>query len=187
MGKWSPCDEQYYSTSPFWKTRWEMTPMYTIASRTPYPSTHSGSSSGALPLAIPPKQKMHARDKKITIPHLPEFLAKTRSAPTLLSPSPTSYTIPTLMGCGKKISIQNRHLDSGSFRKSVAQPGPAEYSINLALGQHRPRYSLGGRTGLSAPTRQHPGPASYNIKNLFDRYNISPPDYVPVFMRPKNG
>ena len=187
LGKWSPGDEQYYSTSPFWKTRWEMSPMHTIACRNTNAVSCLVNATRPLEYDFSSIQKMHARDKKITVPHLPKFLARTAPLPASLLPSPTSYTLPNLLGSGKKVSIQNRHLDSIIFRKSVAQPGPAEYSVRLDLGRHRPRYSLGGRFSLPASPCKHPGPASYDIKNLFDRYNISPPDYVPIFMRTKHG
>ena len=182
-GKWSPGGDRYYSTSPFWKTRWEMSPMFTLASRAGFKVerlvNHSmGEAAGDRPGCI-----MHARGKKPTIPYLPKSLRRSRPPSASLSPSPSTYTIPALMGSGSKMSIQTRHVDAVLFRKSIAHPGPADYSTQTELGNHRPRYSMGGRTEVLQSSCKRPGPADYNVKTIFDRYNISPTNYVPVFMR----
>jgi hypothetical protein len=185
-GKWSPGGKRYYSTSPFWKTRWEMSPMYTLASR----SSFSGGSIVDYVKPYTPvdfmNRKMHAHNKKLQRPYLPRSLRRNPPPPSSLTPSPSTYFIPSLMGTGASVSIQNRHIDGVSFRKSVAEPGPAEYSTQGALGTYKPRYSVGGRHANSRPTTKQPGPADYDIKTIFDTYNISPTNYVPVFMRTKS-
>lgn len=185
-GKWSPAGKRYYSTSPFWKTRWEMSPMYSLASRSGYRTYPEENRSREDLNDTQEECTLHARDKKPRIPYLPKSLRRIRSPANPPTPSPASYSITSLMGTGPGVSIQTRHVDAGLFRSSVAHPGPADYTTASLLGNHRPRYSMGGRTVLKEVSSKNPGPSDYNIKTIFDRYNISPTSYVPVFMRIKS-
>jgi hypothetical protein len=160
--------------------------MYTLASRS---NVSGGTKMDYIKPDTPADfmdQKMHAHNKNLQRPYLPKSLRRNRPPLSSFTPSPSKYSIPSLMGTGASVSIQNRHIDGGLFRKSVAEPGPAEYSTQGALGTYKPRYSVGGRHANSRPTTKQPGPADYNIKTIFDRYNISPTNYVPVFMRTKS-
>ena len=187
VGKCSPGGDQYYSTSSFWKTRWEMRPMYTIKGRELIHCSKEAPESPAnyIPQKVTGPHAFPARVKK---PYLPDSLTRKPLNISSLSPSPSTYHILPLLGTGSKVSFQARHIDANMFRKSLAQPGPAEYTTRSTLGDHRPRYSIAGRSASSKnPSTQSPGPGDHHIRNIFDKYNICPANYVPVFLRAKSA
>lgn len=146
-GRSTPTGERFYSTSPFWKTRWEMDPMFSLGfgERPDYSKPACGGSIGASCASYTPKLdfvKRHAVYKDLSIKSRCESpIARVDD----VTPGPGAYRVRSPLGRSRSASIRARHVDTRLFIESTQRPGPGAYSTRLPCGLNRPAYSMGGR------------------------------------------
>jgi hypothetical protein len=179
-GKFSPDGDRFYASNPFWKTKWELNPSFSQGISERNGCCLNEGSDTKMPVWVPP-------DLPPFVQTTPGVTIKGRSTPRRArsdTPGPGSYNTSKGIGdsVGKGATIQARSIDSRLFVESTQRPGPGSYSIREECGKYRPAFSVAGRI-QDTNTQTPVGPGDYNIKTIFDKYNITPVNWTPPFTK----
>ena len=180
-GRSSPVGDRFYSSSPFWKKKWETDFMFSqgCGERPDYTKETSGGASGASCASYFPN--ISASKRGITYKGLS---MKSRSVKPvrkcdLITPGPGSYKTAPLHS--RSVSIQARQLDSRLFTESTSRPGPGSYT--LKPDGARAAFCMTGRPVDTTKGNPKVGPGQYDSKGDFDRYCLLPVNWEPPFVK----